>query len=115
MSSEASAQRSAPARKHKIKLFGREYHTNEVAVGILFIVPTLAFMVFTFILPVIDVVDLSFTNFNLKTRTMKYIQLENFKYLLGAEDFWTSLLNTVKYSVMKPSVSAVSPVWERVR
>ena len=101
MSSEASAQRSAPARKHKIKLFGREYHTNEVAVGILFIVPTLAFMVFTFILPVIDVVDLSFTNFNLKTRTMKYIQLENFKYLLGAEDFWKSLLNTVKYSVMK--------------
>ena len=101
MSSEASARSSAPARKNKIKLFGREYHTNEVIIGILFIVPTLAFMVFTFILPVIDVVDLSLTNFNLKTRSMDYIKFENYKTLLETEDFWKSLLNTVKYSVMK--------------
>lgn len=101
MSSVTSAQKAVPAKKHKIKLFGREYQTNEVIVGILFIVPTLAFMVFTFILPVIDVVELSFTNFNLKTRTMKYIMFDNYKTLLETEDFWKSLLNTVKYSVMK--------------
>ena len=101
MSSLSGAQKAAPVRKNKIKLFGREYATNEVIVGILFIVPTIAFMVFTFILPVIDVVELSFTNFNLKTRTMKFIQLENYKTLLETEDFWKSLLNTVKYSVMK--------------
>ena len=96
MSSVTSAQKAVPAKKHKIKLFGREYQTNEVIVGILFIVPTLAFMVFTFILPVIDVVELSFTNFNLKTRTMKYIMFDNYKTLLETEDFWKSLLNTVK-------------------
>ncbi len=101
MSSVSGAQKTVRTKKNKIRLFGREYLTNEVVIGILFIVPTLAFMVFTFILPVIDVVELSFTNFNLKTRTMKYIGLDNYKTLLGTEDFWKSLLNTVKYSVMK--------------
>ena len=101
MSSSPSAQKAVRVQKNKIKLFGKEYRTNEVIVGILFIVPTIAFMVFTFILPVIDVVELSFTNFNLKTRTMKYIWLDNYKTLLETEDFWKSLLNTVKYSVMK--------------
>ena len=102
MSSQAQARKSVPAtKKNKIRLFGREYQTNEVIVGILFILPTIAFMVFTFILPVIDVVQLSFTNFNVTTRTMNYIKLDNYKYLLQNEEFWKSLLNTVKYSVMK--------------
>ena len=37
MSTEAAARKTAPTKKNKIKLFGKEYQTNEVVVGILFI------------------------------------------------------------------------------
>ena len=94
-------ENSSAARKGRIRLFGRVYKTNEVIVGILFILPTLAFLIFTFIIPVVDVIRLSFTNFNMSTGVMKNIGTDNYKYLLNSEDFWHSMWNTVKYSFLK--------------
>ena len=108
MSTETGAQKTGRTKRNKVKIFGREYQTNEVLIGLLFILPTIGFMVFTFIIPVIDVVELSFTNFNLKTRTMEFIKFDNYTKLLGTEDFWKSLLNTVKYSTNPYNVNRMT-------
>jgi len=92
---------SQKAGKNSLVLFGTKYKTNEVVVGLLFILPTIAFMIFTFIIPVVDVVQLSFTNFNMTSGTMKGIGMENYRYLLESEDFWLSMKNTVIYSALK--------------
>ena len=90
-----------PKKKGTVRLFRKEYRTNEILVGILFILPTVAFLIFTFIMPVIDVIELSFTNFSMSAGTMKNIGLENYRYLLSNEDFWLSMKNTVIYSLLK--------------
>ena len=38
-------QDEKPAKKGVVRLFGREYKTNEMIVGILFILPTVAFLI----------------------------------------------------------------------
>ncbi len=105
-----------PKKKGTVRLFRKEYRTNEVLVGILFILPTVAFLIFTFIMPVIDVIELSFTNFSMSAGTMKNIGLENYRYLLELKefsnlaefwdalqenDFWASMGRTALYSLLK--------------
>ena len=85
----------------KITVFGKKYGLKEMSIGLLFILPTIAFLVFIFVIPVIQVIELSFTNFNMMTGNMKNIGLDNYKYLLESEEFWLSMKNTVKYSVLK--------------
>lgn len=87
--------------KGSVVLFGKKYKTKEITIGIILIMPTLAFLVFTFIIPVVDVIQLSFTNFSMSAGTMKNIGTENYSYLLKSEDFWLSMGNTVKYSLLK--------------
>ena len=88
-------------RKGEVRILGRDYKTNEMLVGFLFILPTVAFLIFTFVIPVIDVVQLSFTNFSLNSNAMRYIRFDNYRYLLTSEDFWQAMKNTVIYSAMK--------------
>lgn len=85
----------------KLKLFGRSYATGEVVVGLTLLIPTFAFLIFTFIVPVIQVVELGFTNFNMATGKMKFIQFQNYSFLLADDEFWAAMWNTVKYSVLK--------------
>ena len=93
----------------KVRLFGKEYHTKEMLVGLLFIVPTVAFLIFTFVFPVIDVIELSFTNFSMSAGTMKNVGMDNYKDLLEGfftaeyweDGFGQSLRNTVVYSLLK--------------
>ena len=102
-------QDEKPAKKGAVRLFGREYKTNEMIVGILFILPTVAFLIFTFIIPVIDVVELSFTNFSMSAGTMKGVGLGNYKDLLEGfftKEYWEdgfgqAMRNTVIYSLLK--------------
>ncbi len=85
----------------KVKLFGKRYDTKEVIVGLILLIPTIAFLIFTFIVPVVQVIQLSFTNFNMATGQMRYNGIENYQYLLESDDFWLSMWNTVKYSFLK--------------
>lgn len=85
----------------KFTVFGEKYSSRETLFGLLFIVPTIGFLIYTFIMPVIQVVELSFTNFNMATGEMKYIGVNNYTYLFESEDFWLSMWNTCKYSFLK--------------
>ncbi|MGI5888990.1 MAG: carbohydrate ABC transporter permease [Oscillospiraceae bacterium] len=88
-------------RTRKYKLFGQEYKTGESLTAAMLLLPSLAFLIFTFVIPVIDVIKLSGTNFNMATGVMKNIGFKNFEYLLTDDRFWKSLWNTCKYSFAK--------------
>ena len=98
-----------PKKKGTVRLFKKENKTNELLVGILFIVPTVAFLIFTFIIPVCDVVELSFTNFSMSAGTMRNVGLDNYRDLMEGfftaeywqDGFGQSILNTVVYSLLK--------------
>lgn len=90
------------ARKSaKFTFMGRKFNTVEAIFGLCLMIPTVAFLLFTFVIPVVQVVELSFTNFNMATGEMKQIGLDNYTYLLKNDKFWQSMWNTCKYSFLK--------------
>ena len=102
MEKNASAAVKPPARAiRKITLGRNTYSVPEIVVGVLLLVPSIVFLVFTFVIPVVQVVELSLTNFNMATGEMSFIGLRNYRYLLENSDFWLSMWNTCKYSAAK--------------
>lgn len=98
----ATASQQPPMHAtRKVKIGRNVYSVSEVVVGLLLLVPSIAFLVFTFVIPVIQVIELSLTNFNMATGEMSFVGLRNYTYLLGNEDFWLSMWNTCKYSAAK--------------
>jgi ABC-type sugar transport system permease subunit len=73
----------------------------EAIFGLCLMIPTVAFLAFTFVIPVVQVIQLSFTKFNMATGEMKQIGLSNYTYLLKNDRFWLSMWNTCKYSFLK--------------
>ena len=88
----------------KVRLFGSVYHLSEVSTGTLLLIPSIAFLVFTFVIPVIQVIQLSFTNYNTITGAMKGVGFANYVYLLTgstSEYFYQALGHTVIYAVVR--------------
>jgi len=108
-SNAAAQKRSGPPRVHKVRkvrLFGSVYHLSEVGVGALLLVPGIAFLIFTFVMPVVQVIQLSFTNYNTITGAMRGIGFANYAYLLTgttSEYFYQALWHTVLYAVVRLS------------
>ena len=92
---------AAPGLMKKVTVFGKRYPLGELVIGLLLLVPTLVFLLFTFLVPVVQVVELSFTDFNMATGEMNVIGLKNFSYLLKNDRFWLAMWNTCKYSLFK--------------
>ena len=85
----------------KFTFMGKKFNTVEAIFGLCLMIPTVAFLAFTFVIPVVQVIQLSFTNFNMATGEMKQIGLSNYTYLLKNDRFWLSMWNTCKYSFLK--------------
>ncbi|MGI6725872.1 MAG: carbohydrate ABC transporter permease [Christensenellales bacterium] len=88
----------------KIHIGRRTYRLNAVLVGWSLLLPSLAFMIFIFVIPLVQVISLSFSNFSMITGTGKNIGLRNYEYLLGNDRFWNAMFNTVKYAAFKLTV-----------
>jgi len=106
MESKASGvTKNPPAKKlKKLTLRGETYRWKEIGVGWLLLVPALAFLVFTFVIPVIQVIQLSFTNYNTITGAMSPAGFDNYVYLLTGDtsaDFYQSLGHTLVYAVVR--------------
>ena len=101
--SKSTPQTLDPQAKKAIKFtfMGRKFNTVEAIFGLCLMIPTVAFLAFTFVIPVVQVIQLSFTNFNMATGEMKQIGLSNYTYLLKNDRFWLSMWNTCKYSFLK--------------
>lgn len=88
-------------RKGKIRIRNTLYQTSQLRTAAVLLVPSLAFLIFTFIMPMFQVVQLSLTDFNMQTGIMNSVGLENFSYLLQNDRFWLSMWNTCKYAGFK--------------
>ena len=101
--SKTTSQTLDPQAKKAIKFtfMGKKFNTVEAIFGLCLMIPTVAFLAFTFVVPVVQVIQLSFTNFNMATGEMKQIGLANYTYLLKNDRFWLSMWNTCKYSFLK--------------
>ena len=101
--SKSTPQTLDPQAKKAIKFtfMGKKFNTVEAIFGLCLMIPTVAFLAFTFVIPVVQVIQLSFTNFNMATGEMKQIGLSNYTYLLKNDRFWLSMWNTCKYSFLK--------------
>jgi ABC-type sugar transport system permease subunit len=107
MESNAAARgRKAPKihRVKKVRLFGSVYNLSEVGVGSLLLIPSAAFLIFVFVIPVVQVIQLSFTNYNTITGAMRGVGFSNYVYLLTgdtSEYFYQALGHTVVYAAVR--------------
>lgn len=85
----------------KYVLNGRRYETAQTTAAAVFLLPTVVTLIFLFVLPVVQVIFISFTNWNLATGVKDYVGLKNFIYLIEDETFGKSIINTFMYSVFK--------------
>jgi ABC-type sugar transport system permease subunit len=107
MESNTAARGQKPLKIHKvrkIRVFGSVYNLSEVGVGTLLLIPSAAFLIFIFVIPVIQVIQLSFTNYNTITGAMRGVGFANYVYLLTGETseyFYQALGHTVVYAVVR--------------
>ncbi len=107
MESNSTVRGQKPLKIHKvrkIRVFGSVYNLSEVGVGTLLLVPSVAFLIFIFVIPVIQVIQLSFTNYNTITGAMRGVGFANYVYLLTGETseyFYQALGHTVVYAVLR--------------
>ena len=88
----------------KVRVLGQKYTLSEMGAGYLLLIPSIVFLAFLFVYPVIRVIYLSLTNFNMATGVMDYVGLRNYEYLIGNDRFWKSLLNTCLYAAAKLAI-----------
>ena len=86
----------------KIQIGRKPYRLNAVLVGWSLLLPSLAFMIFIFVIPLIQVISLSFPIFH-DYRWHQH-RLRNYRYLLNNDRFWNAMFNTVKYAAL-PTVT----------
>ena len=91
----------------KYALAGKKYETAQTKAAIVFLLPTIIALIFLFVLPVAQVVLISFTNWNLATGVKDFIGLKNFSYIFTDDVFGKAIINTFLYSVFKLSLDLV--------
>lgn len=87
--------------KGKIRMLGKTYHRDQLLCALILMIPVLVAVFMLFILPVIQVVRYSFTDFTTNTGKGKFIGLQNYKFLIEDAKMRKALFNTVCYAAMK--------------
>ncbi len=104
-----SAASDAKAKKDSIL----SPRTRSKIIDFLFTLPAMILlMIFTYY-PIVKVVQLSFTDWNLLSDTWQYVGLKNWKWLFqgtGAKYLWNSLVVTFKYSVGEIAITLVGGI-----
>jgi len=85
---------------------GVRYDASDLIAALVLLLPTFIFLYFIFILPLFDVVSLSFTNFSMVTGKGNPVGFTNYTYLWGNARFWKALANTSVYAALKLSLDA---------
>ena len=93
--------------KGKYTLGLKRYETSQTVAAAVFLLPTLITMFFLFVLPVFQVITMSFTNWNMATGVKDFIGLKNFEYLFTDKTFGKAIVNTFTYSIFKLSLDLV--------
>ncbi|MDD3367252.1 MAG: sugar ABC transporter permease [Sphaerochaetaceae bacterium] len=82
-------------------LFGKEYETAQLRAAVVLLIPSFLAILVLFILPVVQVVLYSFTNYNLTTGVKDFNGLTNYKFILTDNQFHKALRNTFVFATGK--------------
>ena len=80
---------------------GRRYEGAQVRAAAVLMTPLVLTLICLFVLPVILVIFMSFTNWSMSSPTRTFVGLKNYVYLVNDGRFWKSLVNTFVYSGLK--------------
>lgn len=86
---------------HRVTLFGKQYESAQVRAAVVLLVPTMIAIILLFIIPVIQVVSYSFTNYNIATGIKKYNGIANYKHLFTDDRFFKAIRNTFTFAAFK--------------
>lgn len=87
--------------KGKVRIFGKNYDKDQLICAGVLMLPVLVAVFVIFILPVVQVVRYSFTNFNMNTGKGNFTGLENYKFLFSDTRMRKALWNTVCFATLK--------------
>jgi len=79
----------------------RNFKHDQYLAAMVMISPLLITLIMLFLLPVVMVIAMSFTNWSMTTPVREYIGLRNFNFILKDARFWKALTNTVYYTGLK--------------
>lgn len=93
--------KSASPRIHRMVIMGKSYETEQVRAAAVLLLPTLVAICLLFIIPVVQVVMYSFTNYTLTTGLKEFTGLSNYKYLFTDDRFFKAIRNTFTFASVK--------------
>ena len=94
-------KKSASPRIHRMVIMGKSYETEQVRAAAVLLLPTLVAICLLFIIPVVQVVMYSFTNYTLTTGLKEFTGLSNYKYLFTDDRFFKAIRNTFTFASVK--------------
>lgn len=93
--------KSVAPRIHRMVIMGKSYETEQIRAAAVLLLPTLVAIFLLFIVPVVQVVMYSFTNYTLTTGLKEFNGLNNYKYLFTDDRFFKAIRNTFTFASLK--------------
>jgi len=90
-----------PSNPYRTVIRGKQYETAQLRAALVLLSPAIIAMIFIFIIPVVQVVIYSFTNYNMTTGTKAFNGLTNYKFILTDTKFRKALANTFTFAALK--------------
>lgn len=90
-----------------MKKFQQGYKTKEITAAFICLAPALILAIVFFVIPIVNVILLSFTNWDLLRGTNSFVGLNNYMYIFRDEKFLKSILNTLYFSAVKVPLDVV--------
>ncbi|PNS35470.1 carbohydrate ABC transporter permease [Mesotoga sp. B105.6.4] len=84
-----------------VKRIRPRYKAKEVAVAFVCLSPALFLATVFVVIPLVSVIYLSFTNWDLLRETKRFIGFSNYQYIFRDEKFLKSMLNTLYFAAVK--------------
>lgn len=97
----AFREKMAEFSNRKFFFRGENYHVGETLVSYTLLTPTIITLIVLFVLPLIMLITLSFTDYRVTTGQMEFNGIDNYIYLFTADKFWKAMGNTVFFAVVK--------------
>ncbi len=97
----AFREKMAEFSNRKFFFHGEKYHVGETLASYTLLTPTIITLIVLFVLPLIMLITLSFTDYRVTTGQMEFNGIDNYIYLFTADKFWKAMGNTVFFAVVK--------------
>lgn len=94
-------EKIADFSNRKFTFRGEKYHIGETLASYTLLTPTIITLVILFVLPLIMLIVLSFTDYRVTTGKMDFNGIDNYIYLFTSDKFWEAMGNTVFFAVVK--------------